>query len=147
MDKSFIFFSPPGLRALKIKNLNTNERIQILLFPLRSALEVRSVPRGPADSVSDPPSLDPHAKSGGGQRLHSSPAGIRRDLGHARSQKRQSLIDSGIERSAWRRSTNFDRDSGPRVSSPWLGQRMIRRRLHGDRGQAEGQNRAAKKGG
>ena len=68
------------------------ERIQILLFPLRSTLEVRSLPRGPADSMPRMQPSHPHSRSAGGHRIHARPTAGRSDLGHARAKGQESLI-------------------------------------------------------
>ena|SRR5579862_917468 len=68
-----------------------HERIQILLFPLRSTIEVRGAVRRPADSMPGVPAPDPHSQSASRHRVHPRSAGIRPNLGYACAERQKDM--------------------------------------------------------
>ena len=65
-------------------------RIQVLLFPLRPTVKVRSSLRGPADSMPCLSSPYPHSESTTRLRFHPCRARIRSNLGHSYAEGSQS---------------------------------------------------------
>ena len=81
MWKILIYFFPRF--CAYVGRDDEHQRIQILLFPLRSTAEVRTSIRRAADSMSGLQHPHPYPESPGRHGLHPCPAGIRPDLGHA----------------------------------------------------------------